>query len=175
MGYLKLIKGTLPFYLSSGIICAILIFLLVVLNSYKGHLEANLVDLRKIFTNKAKIARHIKEIDAATIYIKNEFDLDADDINADALIFEALDEIKNKFAGSTINVLNFNDLDNKNMQKVDIEMRIKDYPGLVQSFRYLESFRIPKYKINRFTIRKGRPGEMILNIYGTFVMPSLRE
>ena len=175
MEYLKHIKSKIPFYLSSGVICAILIFLLIVLNSYKVHLETNLIDLRKILTNKAKIARHIKEIDAVTIYIKNEFDLDADNINADLRIFNALDEMKNKFTGSTINVVSSNSSDNENIKQVDIAIPIKDYPGLVQTFRYLESFRIPKYNIDKFTIRKGMPGEMILNVYGAFEMASLRE
>jgi len=173
MEYFKHLKEKFPFYLSSGIICAILLFMVIVLNSYSGHIDKKLFDLRKISTNKEKITRQVKEIDAVTVYLKNEFGLDASDINPNVLISAALDEIKKNLADSTIMVSSFRDSGDGSTHNIDIEMPIKNYSMLVQRFQYLESFRIPKYKINNFTLSKGNPGEMVLNIYGSFVMPSL--
>lgn len=173
MEYFKHIKGKLPFYLSSGIISVILIFLTIVFNSYSDHLEATLADLRKVDLNKKKIIIQVKEIDATVVYLKKEFDLDADDINMDTLIFDVVDKIKKNLNPSAIKVSSPVDSSDGSRQNVDIEMLIKDYSTLVQSFHYLESFRIPKYKIKNFQVRKEKPGEMALNIYGSLVMPSL--
>ena len=173
MEYFKHLKEKFPFYLSSGIICAILLFMVIVLNSYSGHLDKQLVALRKISTNSEKITRQVKEIDAVTVYLKSEFGLDASDINQDALISAALDEIKKNLADSTIMVSSFRDSGGGSTHNIDIVMPIKNYSMLVQRFQYLESFRIPKYKINNFTLSQGNSGEMVLNIYGSFVMPSL--
>lgn len=173
MEYFEHLKEKLPFYLSSGIICAILIFMVVVLNSYSGHLEVKLADLRNISTKKEKITRQVKDMDAVAVYLKNEFDLYASDINPDTVIFDALDEIKKNFAGSTIRVSSSGGPGGESTHNVDIEIPVKDYSMLVASFQYLESFRIPKYKINNFSLKKENPGEMMLYVYGSFVMPSL--
>ena len=172
MEYYKYLKDKVPFYLSSGIICAILIFMVIVLNSYSGHLKEKLADLRNISINKEKIIRQVKEIDAVAVYLKKEFRLDASDINQDARIFGVLDKIKKDLMHSTIRVSSKDDLGDGNMHNVDIEIPIKNYSMLVNTFQYLESFRIPKYKVNNFSLRRGKPGKMVLIIHGSLMMPS---
>lgn len=173
MEYFIHLKGKFPFYLSSGIICAILFFLVVVLNTYNHHLDMQLEDVNTMSLNRWKIIKQVEEIDAVVVYLKNEFDLDTADINQDALIFDALDEIKNNLADSTVRVLSIRDSGGESMHNVEIEMPIKDYSMLVQTFQYLESFRIPKYKISGFSLKRVKPGDLWLSINGNFVMPSL--
>ena len=149
MEYFKHLKEKFPFYLSSGIICAILVFLLVVLNSYTGHLDIKLAGLRKISANKAKIKRQVEEIDAVTAYIKNEFDLDAAAIKPDSLIFGTLDGIKKTLPDATIRVSSSKGPDNRNIHNAEIELPVKDYSMFISSFRYLESFRIPNESLEK--------------------------
>lgn len=171
--YFNFLKETFPFYLSSGIICAILIFLMVVLNNYSDHLEEKLTDMRKIALNKQKITSQVRKIDDTAAYLKEEFDLDVSDINPDILIFNAIEEIKKTFANPTIRVSNVGDPGGGTMYNVDIEMPVKDYAMLAASFQYLESFRIPKFKPTYFSFNKGESGAILLRINGKFLMPSL--
>ena len=168
----KYIKEKFPFYLSSGIICAILIFMMVVLNNYRGHIHGNLADMNKIALNKNKIKLQVKEIDTVAGFLKEEFDMDASNINPDVLIFNALDEIKKNFGDSSVRISNFVDSDGGRAQNFDIEVPVKDYSELVVIFQYLEAFRIPKYKTTNFSLDNRESGKMLLIINGKFLMPS---
>ena len=173
MEYFRHLKEKFPFYLSSGIICSILVFLMVVINSYNGHLAVQLERVSNIVRNKNKIIKQVREIDAFSEHMRKEFGLDVADVNSDAVIFEALDEMKTRLPDSTIRISSFEGVGRANSHRVEIEVPIKDYSMLVQYFRYIESFRFPRYKINSFSLRKGKPGEMLLYINGVFMMPAV--
>ena len=173
MEYFAHLKEKFPFYLSSGIICSILVFLMVVINSYNGHLEVQLERVRNIVLNKNKIIKQVREIDAFSAYIREEFGLDVADVNSDAVVFDALDGIKTTLPDSTIRISRFEGTGRADRYRVNIEVPIKDYSMLVHYFQYIESFRIPKYKITNFSLRKGKPGQMMLYISGNFQMPAI--
>lgn len=150
-----------------------LLFLVVVINSYSGYLDQQLKRTKKIAFNKHKIIKQVREIDALAASLEKEFDLDTARTNPDTVIFNALDELKTRFPDSTIKISGSGSVDGFGSHRVDIEAPVRDYSMLVEYFRYLESFRLPEYKISAFSLSKGGAGEMVLTINGSFLMPAL--
>jgi hypothetical protein len=129
--------------------------------------------MRNITYNKEKIKKQIQDIDTTVEYFKNEFNLDVANINSETRIFHALDDMKANLQNATITVTSFEDSESSKPIPIKIKASMKNYSMLVRYFQYVESFRIPRYKIIRFSVKKGASGAMMLDLKGEFMMPSL--
>ena len=68
--------------------------------------------------------------------------------------------------------------DNDRGQKVlpvGIVMNVNSYSSLVNSVGYVESFRLPDYKIRRLLVAESQHGDVSLMINGVLTMPGAAE
>jgi hypothetical protein len=129
-------------------------------------------DTRDIRRNKGRIVKQIKEIDTAVDYFKKKFNIDTENVDPEAQIFQTLDRMKARMTNAKFTVNTYGDSD-KRAVPVDIELPVKNYSALVRYVQYVESFRIPSYEINYFSVRENDSKTMILRLQGKFLMPDL--
>jgi hypothetical protein len=173
MVYWNHIKKKYFLYLISGVLMGLTAFTLVFAYRYDNYLTARIDKLEKISRNRHKIEKQIMETDSVVTRFRNDFNLDTNNFDADAYLLHALDEMKVRLKGASLRVGEINKNSGKKAVSVEIDMPQKDYSRLVSSVQYIESFRIPQFKIEQFSIVKGDGRKINLRIQGMFLMPQL--
>lgn len=171
MNYYQYLKHRFPFYIISGIILALAIFSLIALHRYGNSLSQILANINIISSNKHKVERQIKEIDAVIKSFKGEFNMDIADMYPERMIFRVLDQMKRDLGDADIRVKNFEEKGGGKELPIEIVATISSYQMIIDYARYIESFRIPDCKINSLYIMKDGSGKIVLHISGVLVMP----
>lgn len=173
MNYLDNLKGRYRMYLISGTILGVVLFSSVLVQRYDNYLAGRIEKFEMINRNRHKIDKQINDTVKIVARFRDEFNLDADNVDADAHIYRALDRMKAHLKDAAVTVGASEDYGNSRAVPVDINMPLKDYTMMVSSIQYMESFRMPKFKITQFSIKKTESENMMLSIQGRFLMPSL--
>jgi len=172
MKYLNYLKNTFRLYLISGIALSLVVFLSIILYRYNNYLVGALHIEEDISLNKGKVKNQTHEIDTAIKYFKDDLNLDLTDAYFEKLVFQTLDSVKTKMQDASITVTTFEEAEGQKRLPVEIKASVQTYRELTDYVEYIESFRIPEYKINQISISKGQKGDIVLDIKGVIAAPS---
>jgi len=173
MNYWDHLKRKYLLYIISGTILGVAVFSSVMVQRYDNYLTSRIENLEMINRNRHKIEKQINDTVGVVTRFRNEFNLDAANVNADAHIYQALDKMKAYLKNADVTIGATEDYGDNRAVPVDINMPLKDYTMLVNNLQYMESFRMPKFKILQFSIEKSEFENITLSIQGKFLMPSL--
>lgn len=172
MNYFKYLKSRFPFYIISGTVFSILVFSLVILQRYNGYLSATLDDMKSINAKKIRVSEYIREIDALEEYFRDNFGMEVTDKNSDKFIFQAIDDLKAHMQDAVVTISKFEKSNNGRELPVEILAPVKNYKMVTDYIGYVESFRIPDFKIKNVLVSRDPSGNVMLNVKGYFIMPS---
>lgn len=171
MKYFNYLKNTFRLYLIGGIVLSLAVFLSILVYRYNNYLVAALHIEENIGINKEKVKNQIHKIDTVIKYFKDDLALDLTDAYFERLIFQTLDNIKTKMQDASITVTTFQEAEGQKRLPVEIKTSVQTYKKVIDYIEYIESFRIPEYKINQLSISKGEKGDIILDIKGVLIAP----
>jgi hypothetical protein len=175
MRYFNYLRNTFRPYLISGIVLSLAIFLSILVYRYNNYLVGTLHIEEDISINKEKVKNQTHKIDSVIKYLRDNLNLDLTDAHFEGLVFQTLDNIKTKMQDASITVTAFEEAEGQKKLPVEIKVSVQTYKKLIDYVEYIESFRIPKYKINQLSISKGQKGDIMLEIKGVIVTPSLKD
>lgn len=175
MNYYGYLKKRFPLYIISGIIVALLAFSSLALDNYDDHLLTMLNDLDMVSQNKDEVKKQVRDIDAVLDRLKTTYGIEIDSMNNDRQILLALDRLKSGLPDAKITATSFDTQRGQKLLPVEIVMNIESYSRLVSSVSFVESFRLPDYKIKRLLFSESQPGEISLLINGALTMPGAAE
>jgi len=171
MNYFHYLRKKFPVYLISGVVLSLVVFMAVSFHRYDNHLFNVLFDLQTMGLNKNKIQDKVEEIDSILRYFKNKYQLDITDINSEAQILKSLDKLKDHIPEARITATKFTRDMGAMLLPVEIQFNIDSYNMLVHVVAYLDSFRVPDYKIKGLQISESSPGAFVLQVSGALTMP----
>ncbi len=171
MRYFEYLKSRAPFYLVSGIVFGVVVFLLIIAGRYNDYLVNKLDDMEKINVKKADVKKHSGEIDMLESYFRDNFRIDVTSRNADKFLFQAVDDLKTNLKNAKIVAKTYDQRSGKKELPVEIWAKMKSFEMIIDNTEYIESFRVPGYQIDSLTVSRDPQGEVILNVKGAFIMP----
>ncbi|RJQ56985.1 MAG: hypothetical protein C4526_00370 [Nitrospiraceae bacterium] len=171
MNYFKYLKSSLPAYIISGVLSGLAAFSLVTVHRYNNFLENSYGTIENINLKGEDVGKEIARIDALTGYFQDTFGVREDGFNAEKLILRALDEMKAGLNNSSITVSRFEDAGGEKQLPVEIRVPVTNYRTVINYTGYVESFRLPDFRIKDFSLIKEAGGGVILIIQGSFTAP----
>jgi hypothetical protein len=172
MNYFEYLKRRFPSYIISGIILCVMIFLLIGGRRHNSYLIDSLDAMQKINARKADVKRYSGEINSLEGYFRDNFEMDFTSRNPEKFLFQAADDLRTNLQDATITVKTYEKKKGKKELPVEIRAGMKNYRMIIEYVSYIESFRIPDYKINNISVLTDPSGKVILDIKGVFIMPS---
>jgi hypothetical protein len=171
MRYFEYLKSRFPFYLVSGIVFGVAVFLLITGGRHNAYLVDKLDDMERINVKKVDVKKYSGEIDMLASYFRDNFRIDVTSKNADKFLFQAVDDLKTNLQNAKIVAKKYDQSSGKKELPVEIWAKMKSFEMIIDYTEYIESFRVPDYKIDSLTVSQDPHGEVILNVKGAFVMP----
>ncbi len=171
MRYYEYLKSRAPFYSISGIVFGVAVFLLVGGVRHNAYLDDTLGDMEKINVKKVAVKKYSGEIDMLESYFRDNFRIDVTSRNSDKFLFKAVDDLKTNLPNAKIAAKTYDESSGKKELPVEIWAKMKNFEMIVDYTGYIESFRVPDYRIDSLTVSKDEQGEVILNVKGAFMMP----
>jgi hypothetical protein len=172
MNYFEYLKRRFPFYIISGIILCVMIFLLIAGKRHNSYLIDTLDSMKSISARKAEVKRYSGEINSLEVYFRDNFEMDLTGRNPEKFLFQAADDLRTYLRDATVTVKTYQIKKGKKELPVEIRAGMKNYRMIIEYVDYIESFRMPDYRINDISVLTDPSGKVILNIKGVFVMPS---
>lgn len=172
MNYFTYIKKGLPLYIAGSIVLALAVFSLITVHRYNRHLDDTISVIKEISLKKQMVKNEIDKTAALIKYIREDLDADMTQANPERLLFHALDDIKSNLPNALITVSRFEETANRYELPVEIEAGMDNYKMILNYVAYIETFRIPDFKITRLAISKGQTGGIVLKITGILIIPS---
>lgn len=173
MNYFKYLKGSFPLYLISGTLLAIAVFSLAIVHRYNGYLRNSLDTLNTINRKERDIRDQITQADLMITDLRKDFGIREDKVDTEMLIFRALDDLKLHLVQASIVVSRFEEAEGKRQLPVEIKLPVSNYGMVIDSVGYIESFRLPDFKIKNLALLKEQSGPVVLNVQGAFVVPMM--
>lgn len=174
MNYFNFLRKIFIFYLISGIVLGLAVFLFITVYRYNSYLADAIQIEKNISINKKKIKNQTHKIEAALKYLMDDLNLNTNNTYYEGLIFQTLDNIKTKMPDASITVTTFGETGGEKILPVEIKTSVATYKKIIDYVEYIESFRIPRFKIDHTSISKGQKGGIMLDIEGVIVAPSLK-
>ena len=123
------------------------------------------------------------EINALQAHLQREFNLDVSSSNSDILLFESLDSMQSRLNGSScarstlprIIISRFKESGNEKSLPVEMDTYVTNYRAILDHLNYIESFRLPDFKVQQLIIAGEQTGKVLLKIKGAFTMPPLES
>lgn len=171
MNYFEYLKRRFPFYIISGIFLCVMVFLLIAGKRHNSYLIDTLDSMQKINAGKAYVKRYSKEINSLEGFFRDNFDMDLAGRNPEKYLFQAADDLQANLQGATVTVKRYEKKKGKKELPVEIRAVMKNYRMIIEYVGYIESFRMPDYKINNISVLTDPAGKIILDIKGVFIMP----
>ncbi|MBI5050801.1 MAG: hypothetical protein HZC11_08030 [Nitrospirae bacterium] len=168
------LKNIFPRYIASGIVLSLLIFSAITLHKYTNYLNDTLGTLKNITANKNRVNDQINKMDAWLKYLNEELKSGAPGIYSEKTFFQTLDSLKINMKDASITITRFEETGEEKRLPVEIVIPVKNYKTIVDYIGYLESLRMPHYKINRFYVSRVSAGNVVLNIQGVLRLPVLK-
>ncbi|MEW6599577.1 MAG: hypothetical protein AB1499_01265 [Nitrospirota bacterium] len=172
MNYFNYIKKSLPLYLASGVILALSLASMIIVNRHNNELHTALDNLQNISIKKIMVRKEISGTESIIKHIRDDLGADMTLPNPDRLIFRALDDMRANLPDALITASRFEENAGTNELPVEIEAGMKNYRMVLDYVGYVESFRIPDFDIKQISISKGQSGGMVLKIAGALAIPA---
>jgi hypothetical protein len=171
MNYFKYLKNGFPVYIISGVLLGLAIFSLVTIHRYNNFLRDSLETIHTIYLKEAAVKKEINQIDSLAWYFQDSFGIKEEGFNSEKLILHALDEMKTHLNNASVTVSRFENAAGEKRFPVDIRIPVASYEAVIDYAGYIESFRLPDFKIKDISLNKEQTGEVVLSIKGSFVVP----
>lgn len=175
MKYFNYLRNILYFYSISGIVLGLAIFSSIIVYRYNNYLTGRLQAVENISNKKETVKNQIHKIDSVIKYLKDDLNLDLSNLDGERLIFQTLDSMKTNMQDALITITTFEEKENQKRLPVEIKASVYNYKNIVDYIGYIESLRVPEYRINQLSISKGEKGDIILDIKGVLIAPSFNK
>lgn len=173
MNYHDYLKKRFPPYVLTGVVLALSVFTLLTAHRYSNHLLDTQDMINIMSLNKNKVKNEANKIHAFSNSLSEEFNLDLETASSEGLIFEALDKIKAHLKDTSVAVSTLEETNGLKELPIAIETQARNFRMILDHLHYLESFRLPVYKIRNLSIRRDDTGEVLLTINGVLAMPGI--
>jgi hypothetical protein len=175
MKYFDYLKNSFLVYIIAGTALGIAIFSFIIIHRYSNYLNSSLDEMRAISNNKARVMDEITRIEKTISYLKETIDVDTLNTDPDILFFHTLDGIKTEMKGASIVVSGFKETGDKKILPLAIVVPVKNYEMIIDYTGYLESFRLPRYRIKNLSISGDNTGNVVFNIQGELIAPVMKN
>jgi hypothetical protein len=173
MNYFDYLKKRATLYVLCGAIAGIALCSAVLLSRYNSHLEGLLESMNSLSANKARVKKEIETIDSLTTHFQDTYGVAIETINVDSLLFQALDDMKSSLSEATISVSSVKRDGEFRKLPVTIQATMKSFAMILDYIAYIETRRMPGYRITSVTISREQREMISLTITGVFVIPLL--
>ncbi|MBI5740130.1 MAG: hypothetical protein HZA16_05350 [Nitrospirae bacterium] len=174
INYFKYLKRSFPAYLICGTLLGLAVFSAAMIHRYDNYLTASLEAMNNINRKKEDIKMEIDRIDELIEYFQTGFDVREGRIDPEMLILHALDKMKARLDNAEITVSRFEDVEGETRLPVEIRLPADNYGTAIDCAGFIESFRLPDFRIKHFLLSKGDDGRAVVSIQGSFVAPSIQ-
>ena len=175
MNYFGYLKKDIVVYCISGFFLACALFGLISLHRYNDYLLTAQGNINAIGVNKHMMKKQSAEINALQAHLQREFNLDVSSSNSDILLFESLDSMQSRLKGARIIISRFKESGNEKSLPVEMDTYVTNYRAILDHLNYIESFRLPDFKVQQLIIAGEQTGKVLLKIKGAFTMPPLES
>jgi hypothetical protein len=172
MNYFKYLKNVFPLYIISGILLGLAVLSLFAGHRYKNNLRDTRNNLENINLKGEEIRKETDRIDSLILYFQDNFGIREKELNPERFILHALDDMKIHFNNASIIISGFEDITGEKQLPVEIRIPVNSYMSVIDCIKYIESFRLPKYRIKNLSILEEQLGGVMLDIQGGLVMPA---
>jgi hypothetical protein len=172
MNYFRYLKNSFLVYIISGVLLGLAVFSLVTIHRYNNFLKDSFDTVNHINLKEEGVRREINQIDSLISDFRSSFGIQAEGINPEKLILRALDEIKMHLNYALITVSRFESVPGEKRLPVEIRIPVNSYRSVIDSVGYIESFRLPDFKIKTLSLNREPEGGEVLSIQGSLVIPA---
>jgi hypothetical protein len=172
MKYFKYLKSVFPLYIISGILLGLGVFSLIAGHRYKNNMQDTRNNMENINLKEEEIRQEINRVDSLILHFQDNFGIREKVLNSEKLILYTLDEMKIHFNSASIIVSGFEEIAGEKQLPVEIRIPVNSYMSVIDCIKYIESFRLPKYRIKSLSMLEEQLGGVILDIQGGLVMPA---
>jgi hypothetical protein len=172
MNYYKYLKNIFPLYIISGILLGVAVLSLFAAHRYNNTLRDTRNNLENINLKVNEMRDETDRIDSLIQYFQDNFGIREEKARPERLILHTLDDIKRHFHNESMIVSGFEDIAGEKQLPVEIRIPVNSYKSVIDCIQYLESFRLPKYRIKNLSIMEEQLGGVILDIQGGLVTPA---
>lgn len=149
------LKKTIIYHLISGITLSAVIITLFLLSKYENNLFDTIGKFQHIKINAFKMKQAMADMDSVMNRINTVLPSEYSSKSHRELLLFALDDIKMTFKGSEIAVTHFNEKEGELFLPVNISFSLDDYSTVIKRIGYLQSMKIPQFKIKHVGIDSG--------------------
>lgn len=168
------LKKTIIYHLISGIALSGVIIALFLLHKYENNLFDAIGKFQLIRINAFKMKQAMADMDSVMNSINTVLPSGYSSKTHRELLLFALDDIKMTFKGSEIAVTHFDEKEGELLLPVNISFSFDDYSTALKRIGYLQSMKIPQFKIKKVVIDSGSDKQanvVICKIEGFLKMP----
>ena len=175
MNYYSYQKRNIVVYCISGLFLACILFVLISLHRYNNYLLNAQGNINSVGAKKYMMKRQSNEIDTLQASLQRKYNLDVTSSNSGILIFESLDRMQSRLKEAKITISKFKESGSEKSLPVEIDTYVKNYRAILDQLNYIESFRLPDFKVQQLIIAGEHTGKVLLKIKGSFTMPPLES
>jgi len=171
MNYFRYLKKSFLVYIISGVLLGLALFSLVTVHRYKNFLKESFETIKNINQKDEDLKKEINQIDSLISDFRNSFGIQEEGINPEKLILHALDEIKMHLNYALVTVSRFENAAGEKRLPVEMRIPVNSYRSVIDTVGYIESFRLPDFRIKNLSIGREQAGGVVLSIQGSLVVP----
>jgi hypothetical protein len=175
MNDFRYLKNSFLVYIVSGILLGLAVFSLVALHRYNNFLKDSFDTVKDINLKEEDVRKEIDRIDALASDFRNSFGIQEEGINPEKLILHSLDEMKMHLNYALVTVSRFESTAGERRLPVEMRIPVSNYRSVIDSVGYIESFRLPDFRIKTLSLSREQVGGVVLSIQGSFVVPEGRS
>ncbi len=168
------LKKTIIYHLISGITLSAVVIALLLLNKYDNNFIDAIGKYQLIRINAYKMKQAMADMDSAMNRINTVLPSEYGSKSHRELLLFTLDDIKMAFKGSEIAVTHFDEKEGELFLPVNISFPFDDYSMALKRIGYLQSMKIPQFKIKHVGIDSGADKQtkvVLCKIDGFLKMP----
>ncbi|MBC8412844.1 MAG: hypothetical protein ISR96_01935 [Nitrospira sp.] len=173
MNYFKYVKPGLISYVTAGVVLAVTLFSLIAAYRYNDYLSNVRQELNDININKYRVKQQGAALNALSESFMLEFGIDAETMDPELKILEAVDKIKKDLADAEVIVGSIEEVPGYKELSVTIKKTMTDYKMIIEFAEYVESWKLPDFQIRNFSVAKTGTGSIDLSIDAALSVPVL--
>lgn len=171
MNDFRYLKNSFLVYIASGILLGLAVLSLVTLHRYNNFLGDSFETVKDINLKEEDVRKEIEQVDALVSDFRKGFGIQEEGVSPEKLILHALDEMKMHLNYALVTVSRFESTAGERRLPVEMRMPVNSYRSVIDSVGYIESFRLPDFRIKTLSLSREQVGGVVLSIQGSFVVP----
>ncbi len=172
MNDFRYLKNSFFVYIVSGILLGLAVLSLVTLHRYNNFLGDSFETVKDINLKEEDVRKEIEQVDALASDFRKSFGIQEEGVNPEKLILHALDEMKMHLNYALVTVSRFESTAGERRLPVEMRIPVNSYRSVIDSVGYIESFRLPDFRIKVLSLNREQGSGVVLSIQGSFTVPA---